>query len=87
MDPIRKSAKHYASSEINLKSPDIILFASQVSLVFLVVTASLLNLTMEWGNQNLWTVVLTASLGYVMPSPKLKLDKNGKKDISNDLSL
>ena len=52
--------------------PDVILFTFQVLLIFVVVCVSLLNLTYLWGNQNLWTVILTGSLGYIMPNPKLK---------------
>jgi hypothetical protein len=54
--------------------PDAILFLFQVVLIFFVVCVSLLNLTYQWGNLNLWTVILTGSLGYIMPNPKLKTD-------------
>jgi hypothetical protein len=53
---------------------DLILFSVQVALIFIVVCTSLINLTLGYGNQNLWTVVLTSSLGYVMPNPKIKID-------------
>ncbi len=53
--------------------PDVVLFTVQVILIFVVVCVSLVNLSMEWGNQNLWTVVLTGSLGYLMPNPKIKV--------------
>lgn len=54
--------------------PDVLLFIFQVILIFIVVCVSLLNLTFQWGNLNLWTVILTGSLGYIMPNPKLKTD-------------
>jgi hypothetical protein len=54
-------------------APDVILFTVQVILIFVVVCVSLVNLSLEWGNQNLWTVVLTGSLGYIMPNPKIKV--------------
>ena len=53
--------------------PHTILFIVQVFLIFIVVSSSLINLTFEWGNQNLWTVILTSCLGIIMPNPKLKL--------------
>ena len=62
------------SQVINLAKPDVMLFAFQVVLIFIVVCVSLLNLTFQWGNLNLWTVILTGSLGYIMPNPKLKAD-------------
>jgi hypothetical protein len=46
-----------------------------VAIIFIVVCTSLINLTLGYGNQNLWTVVLTSSLGYVMPNPKIKIDE------------
>ena len=53
---------------------DVLLFTFRVVLIFIVVCVSLLNLTMKWGNLNMWTVILTGSLGYIMPNPKLKSD-------------
>lgn len=56
----------------SITRPDIVLFTVQVLIVFIVVCTSLVNLTFNYGNQNLWTVVLTGTLGYVMPNPKIK---------------
>ena len=68
---------------------DVILFAFQVFLIFIVVCVSLMNLTLQLGNQNLWTVVLTGSLGYIMPNPKLKISNgsvtvNELKTVTNE---
>ena len=57
----------------NVCKADLILFTVQVVIIFVVVCTSLLNLTLGYSNQNLWTVVLTSSLGYVMPNPKIKI--------------
>jgi len=54
--------------------PTLILFCVQVALIFVVVCASIINLTFEYGNKDLWIMVLTASLGYIMPNPKLKIN-------------
>ncbi|MDI9312898.1 MAG: hypothetical protein QM535_21995 [Limnohabitans sp.] len=78
----------------NYKKPDVILFIVQVSLVFVVVICSLINLTFEWGNVNLWTVLLTSLLGYIMPNPKIKLlngsinlsQTNKSEDISENIT-
>ena len=59
----------------NVCKADLILFIVQVAIIFIVVCTSLKNLTLGYGNQNLWTVVLTSSLGYVMPNPKIKIDE------------
>lgn len=60
--------------KLDISKPDVLLFAFQVVLIFIVVCVSLLNLTFQWGNLNLWTVILTGSLGYIMPNPKLRAD-------------
>lgn len=68
---------------------DLILFAVQVCVIKIVVIVSLVNLTYGWGNQNLWTVLLTSSLGYIMPNPKIRVGKDGKierqKSINEDI--
>jgi hypothetical protein len=57
----------------SLSIPDIVLFIAQVFVIVIVIIISLVNLTMAWGNQNLWTAFVMASMGYIMPNPKLKL--------------
>lgn len=52
--------------------PEAILFAVQIIIILLVVIVSLVNLTLEIGQLNLWTVLLTSCLGYILPNPKLK---------------
>ena len=71
----------FTSTKSTLTQPDVVLFIFQVILIFVVVCVSLINLTLQWGNQNLWTVVLTGSLGYIMPNPKLKLS-NGSVSVN-----
>jgi hypothetical protein len=71
----------------NVCKADLILFCVQVSLIFMVTSVSLLNLTYEWGNQNLWTVVLTSSLGYIMPNPKIKFFTEKTEDSLNNIEL
>jgi hypothetical protein len=67
-------------------TPDVVLFTFQIALIFVVACVSLLNLTNQWGNQNLWTVILTGSLGYIMPNPKLKIGNSNDKQLSTDLT-
>lgn len=62
-------------------SPQNILFITQVLCIFIVVCVSLLNLSLEIGNQHLWTMILTSSLAFLMPSPKFKVTDVGSKDI------
>lgn len=65
----------------SLPSSELLLFSFQIVIIFIVVCASLINLTFQWGNQNLWTIILTSSLGYIMPNPKLNLT-NSKKEMT-----
>lgn len=62
-------------------TPNNILFVTQVVCIFIVVCVSLLNLTLEIGNQHLWTMILTSSLAFLMPSPKFKTVEPDPKNI------
>lgn len=55
-----------------LSQPENVLFVTQMTCVIVVIGAALLNLTLQWGNQNLWTWILTTSLSAIMPAPKFK---------------
>ena len=71
----------------NVCKAELILFTAQISLIFMVISVSLINLTYEWGNQNLWTLVLTSSLGYIMPSPKIKFLKENSESTLNNIEI
>ena len=60
---------------------ELILFGVQVSVIFIVICTSLINLTLDNGNKNLWTVILTSSLGYILPNPRIKIESEDKKPI------
>ena len=53
-------------------TPQNILFVTQVSCIFIVVCSAIYNLTMDHGDQHLWTMILTSSLAFLMPNPKFK---------------
>ena len=56
-----------------------VLFVSQVVLVYIVVIACILNLSINKGeNERVWIVLLSSCMGYLLPSPKLK-QQNGSK--------
>ena len=74
MDPRERSD---SNGSLAIRRCDLMLFSAQISLIFIVIVVSLLNLTMSWGNNELWTAILTGSLGYVLPNPKLKMEKIG----------
>ena len=55
--------------------PDVIIFSAQVLLLFIVVLGSLINLTFFTQNKDMWQMLLTSSLGYMLPNPQFKIGK------------
>lgn len=53
-----------------ITKPENTLFLVQVTAILMVVGASVINLSLQTGNIELWTMILVASLGYLMPNPK-----------------
>jgi len=49
-----------------------LIFCSQVLLIYLVVIACVLNLSLSDNNICLWSSLLSGSVGYLLPSPKAK---------------
>ena len=52
-----------------------IVFLCQVLVLFTVILISIYNLTTGHDNSNLWTALLSSSLGYLLPNPTLR--RNG----------
>lgn len=49
-----------------------VVFFAQVILVYVVVVASIINISLGVGDRNLWIVLLSSSFGYLLPSPSLR---------------
>ena len=49
-----------------------IVFFCQVIILYSVILTSIYNLTKENGDSNLWTALLSSSLGYLLPHPTIK---------------
>lgn len=47
-------------------------FFAQVGLIYIVVIACVINLSLCIGNTSLWSALLAGALGYLLPSPKLE---------------
>ena len=60
------------NKNLGILKPDVVLFTSQISLVFVVVCVSLINLTLQWDHKDVWVMILTSSLAFIMPNPRLK---------------
>lgn len=52
-----------------------LVFLCQILALYVLIGASIYNLTANKGDTNLWTAILCSSIGYLLPSPKLKRDK------------
>ena len=52
-----------------------VVFCTQVILLYIVVLTCIVNLSIQNGDSNLWTVLLSSSLGYILPNPTLKKKK------------
>ena len=52
-----------------------IVFLCQVVILYTVIVISIYNLTVGHGDSNLWTALLSSSLGYLLPNHTLK--RNG----------
>ena len=57
-----------------------ILFAVQVTVIFIVICTCIVNLTVGNGNKTLWTVILSSSLGYILPNPRIEADRKYIKE-------
>lgn len=49
-----------------------LVFFSQVIILYVVVCLCLYNLTTGRGDSNLWSALLSGSLGYLLPNPTIK---------------
>ena len=52
-----------------------IVYLCQVILLYIVILTCIVNLSIENGNSNLWTALLSSSLGYMLPNPSMKKSK------------
>jgi hypothetical protein len=60
-----------------------IVFFAQVCILYIVIIAAIINLTLDNGTPTLWTALLSSSLGYLLPNPTLdkeKVRENKTKD-------
>ena len=47
-------------------------FFSQVIILYILIICCLVNITLDNGNRELWSTLLGSSIGYLLPSPRLK---------------
>lgn len=47
-------------------------FIIQIIIITVVILTALLNISLNLGNKELWVMLLSSCLGYILPNPKLK---------------
>ena len=53
-----------------------IVFLCQIVVLYTVIVISIYNLTVGHDDSNLWTALLSSSLGYLLPNPTLRRNDN-----------
>ena len=54
-----------------------VIFFAQVILIYVVSISCVVNLSLQLGNQSLWSSLLSGCIGYILPSPKFSKKKYG----------
>ena len=52
-----------------------VVFFTQVLLVYIIVLSSIVNICLQFGDQNIWVILLSSGVGYMLPSPSLKNER------------
>ena len=65
-----------------------IVFFTQVIIIYTVIVTSIYNLTTGHKDGHLWTALLSSSLGYLLPNPKIKTKKKQyqREDVLPDVT-
>lgn len=64
-----------------------IVFCCQMLVVFVVVGVSLYNISTNHPQLHLWTILLSSSLGYVLPNPRLETKVIKIRDKNNHFGI
>ncbi|MEK6265328.1 MAG: hypothetical protein N2B06_11260 [Clostridium sp.] len=49
-----------------------VVYFCQIIILYIVIIVSLINLSVQNGDKNLWISLLSASIGYLLPNPTLQ---------------
>jgi hypothetical protein len=53
-----------------------VVFFCQIFVVYCVIGAAIANLSLQQGDKQLWTILLSSCIGYLLPNPSLKFTDN-----------
>ncbi len=62
-----------------------IVFFCQIFVVYCVIGAAIANLSLQQGDKQLWTILLSSCIGYLLPNPSLKFSSNGSNTNNGSL--
>lgn len=62
----------FVNGECVVSTSSFLLFIFQMIIILIVISTSIYNITKGSGDTNMWTALLSSSIGYVLPNPKLK---------------
>ena len=55
-------------------------FGIQISIICIVIIAAVINISLNTGNKDLWVMLISSCLGYILPNPKLKVVKENNNN-------
>jgi len=84
MDSSRTNSKSIVTNECAVTTSSLMLFVFQMFIISIVVIMSIYNLTCNVGDTNMWTALLSSSIGYILPNPKIKFTDETKKQHHNN---
>ncbi len=83
MDTSGSHSKSLITNDCAVTTSSLILFVFQMFIISIVVIMSIYNLTYNVGDTNMWTALLSSSIGYILPNPKIKFTDETKKSSNN----
>jgi hypothetical protein len=64
-----------------------VIYIGQILAVYIVIIASIINLGLSNENSNLWSALLSSSLGYLLPSPSLNKHETERTTRRNNYDI
>lgn len=52
-----------------------VVYFSQIIILYVIIITCILNLSLKNGDSNLWTALLSSSIGLILPNPRIKSKK------------
>ena len=63
---------------------NLLTFFTQIIVVYTIIITSLVQISLRSPDKELWLILLSSSIGYILPSPNLKFRKQSSLSSSSD---